>query len=393
MLPFTSISAIRMLWFAATCTVLAIGLHMGCAYHSLPQKTDYSIKLRWCKAHAAETWPEVRIGLIWAFSYLGATVPKGSFDAAVKASGNNTYELDIRKIGFSTAALKAWEPLLKAMRETEEYRTHNGIDIGRFLMFTQQSAWHYYALAEIPASLHNFENQYFNSNVVSFKLSHSTVSRHQRLIRFEPSANYLRIAFIGAEGTGLLEDNSFRPKSFETIDVMTNGQLRFGIYASDGNLKSAADTVLTIGGKPGKCQWCHEKTLLPLYTPSVELPASISRNQFTSFIDTANRLINEYRKTLSTDITYESPQDHHFAELLTISYLEPSAMRLASEWGISEADVLKKLQGLATHTHPEYPFLGALYHRADVEKFTPFQCVAVPESAREFSNYEPNLFQ
>ena len=379
-------------WLISLLVLASVAIQIGsCAYKQGVAPVDYTIRLRWIKSYESESWSDVRTGLIWSFSYLGAALPAGSFDAAVARADSSHFTLDCAKIGFSGQALAAILPMLEQMRQSDEYPRMGGIDLGRFLMFVQQSSWHYYALTGVPETVQAFEQQYFQNGVLHFRLSKSGVARQQRLIRYAKPQTYSRLAFVGEEGSGQFEDNSFSPLGHETIDLMPNGQLRFGIYDKAGNLKAAADTVYTLGGKPGKCQWCHEKSVLPLYFPSVDFAGSLTRAEFLQDVAQAQALIDAFRSTLHTDITYQNPQDHRFAELLTICFLEPSARRLALEWGISQADAELKLAGIPTHGYAEYPFLGQLYHRAEVAHLAPFSSVEVPESAREPSVYEPDV--
>ena len=104
-------------------------------------------------------------------------------------------------------------------------------------------------------------------------------------------------------------------------------------------------------------------------------------------------MLNTYRKSLRQDIDYSKTLDHTFTEILYISFMEPSAERLASEWGIPVEQVTEKLKGLPTHTHHEFPYLGTLYNRKDVESLSPYSIIRVPESAREPSEYEPDLIK
>lgn len=48
------------------------------------------------------------------------------------------------------------------------------------------------------------------------------------------------------------------------------------------------------------------------------------------------------------------------------------------------------LKGLKTHKHLEFQFLGDLYHRKDIDKFSPLKSIQVSGSVRELSNQEVN---
>ena len=77
-------------------------------------------------------------------------------------------------------------------------------------------------------------------------------------------------------------------------------------------------------------------------------------------------------------------------ELLYISYMEPSARRLALEWNMTESEVLNLLAGLPMHEHEEFTFLGMLYDREDVESYAPYTALPVSSSVREVVGIEVN---
>ena len=57
-------------------------------------------------------------------------------------------------------------------------------------------------------------------------------------------------------------------------------------------------------------------------------------------------------------------------------------------------EVQNLLAGLPTHDYPEFPFLGNnLYHRNEIEIFSPFQGLQVSTSVREESIIEVNHLQ
>ncbi|MBY0425456.1 MAG: hypothetical protein K2Q22_07465, partial [Cytophagales bacterium] len=342
------------------------------------QKHDYRIRLRWVKAYESEDWPKVRIGLIWAFSYLGAELPKGSFDESVTQSeSNGLFTIDLEKLGFSEQSLKAFEPILDELKSSEEYKKTGGIDIGRFLMFTVHSSRHYYTITGASTSVSKFETKYSVKDPLRYVVVNSGVAKVKRLIQFNRPNRWDEIAFMGSEAEPSGDDHGM---GFETIDVMKNGQLRFGIYGKGGILDDAANPLLTSAGKPGKCQWCHEKHLQMIFYPTEDVPNSLTKDEFVRQIDSAQGKLNQYRNLLNSDITYQNPQDHAFAELLYISFLEPSAYRISNEWGIAEPKVKELLRQFPTHPYEEYPFLGDLYQRKWIDSLASYRSVRVPES-------------
>jgi hypothetical protein len=114
---------------------------------------------------------------------------------------------------------------------------------------------------------------------------------------------------------------------------------------------------------------------------------------FSNFRETllGYRENNLNQKLALTDgVDFAQTQQHTLTELLYISFMEPSAERLSLEWNLSIAQVQDLLSGLPTHVYDEFPFLGNLYHRQDIEALAPFQGLAVSSRVREASLIEVN---
>lgn len=105
------------------------------------------------------------------------------------------------------------------------------------------------------------------------------------------------------------------------------------------------------------------------------------------------QIINTYRSNSGSALDFSIHKDHTLSEILYISFMEPSAERLAQEWQISIEEVKVKLKSLKTHRNQEFDFLGELFDRNEVEKFAPFQSVPFPSSIREQNKNEPNIFK
>ncbi len=198
------------------------------------------------------------------------------------------------------------------------------------------------------------------------------------------------MAFIAEEGVGKVEDGSFKVQELECIDIMPNGQFRFGLYNLSGMLKTAGDSMISLAGKPAKCLWCHETALQQSFTPDPFVPGFLSKEEFRAIINQRMGEIQIYRDGLNSDLDFSRTQDHALMERLYISFMEPSAFRLAHEWGLGPEAVHQRLTGLPTHLHPELPFLGDLYKRSAVDPLAPHDALPVPESAREASLFEPD---
>lgn len=364
-----------------------------CTYDGLEDRdNDHIITLRWVKAYLAEEWNNVRTGLIWSFSDMGATLPAGSFDASITWKSDQVFKCDLSKLGFSEPALNALAVIVNRLKSSGEYHERGGIDIGRFLMLTLYSPAHYYKISGVPASLNAFKQQHaFNSSFL-FPVNNSCIALHERMVEINNTADADNVLFIGTEGTGSVADSTFAASEFETIDVMPNSQLRFAIYNRQGNLVSSANSAVSSAGKIGKCLWCHESNLNPLFYPNDHVAGYITPQEFTDTIFHFRNMIEEKRNTLSTDVIYANLQDHTQSELLYISFNEPSAERLANEWMVTVAEAKEKMKYFATHTYPEFPFLGDLYYRSWADSLAPYGILKTPDSARETSEYEPNFF-
>lgn len=348
----------------------------------------YRIMLRWNKAYEAETKERVEAGLKWVFCFLGADMQQGSFKKAV-VWYNKSLLVDMGGLGFSENALEQLEKILEEMKCTGEYEK-GGIDIGRFIILVLNSPHHYYAITGAEKTIAEvFAGAAFDTSSVA--LVESGISHAHRLVSFCNDSNCLKTKFVAFEGKGSLLDGTFSPAEYEVISIMKNGQLRFAIYGEDGKLLPESDAMLTAGGKTGKCLWCHEIRMIPPLVAKTSLPGYYSPEVFTSVVGNAQNRLESYRKTLKGDIDFSLIDEHTMAEILYISFMEPSAERLSIEWGIPVDSVKRKLSALATHQHHEFKFLGALYDRKDIDAYTPYSHIHVPESAREHSDYEPDL--
>lgn len=375
--------------------LLVIGLILficwnSCVFDDISPEHDLKINLRWVKSYPTQTQEEIITGLAWTLSFLGAEFPKESLQRAVQWQGT-LLTLDISQVGFNEGAQDAFNILIKFLKTSEEYSIHGGIDIGRFVMLTLNSTNHYYAITGVPDNLTVFRAQYdFDEKKAAVLVS--TIAFGNRLVEISKADQFSNVAFIATEGKGSISDGTFKAEEFETIDVMRNGQLRFALYDINGDLKTAASKSLTAAGKPAKCFWCHETALQIPFNDNHELSGYYSTEEFKSKINDRMDLIRSYRPTLHSDIDFSKTSDHTKAELLYLAFMEPSAERLAEEWGISVKEVRDKLAGMATHPHHEFSFLGdALYVRKDIENFAPYQNIQVPEDPRNLSLYEPDF--
>lgn len=353
-----------------------------------------SIRLRWNKSHAGETQSDIETALKWTLSYLGAELPSGSFARTLQWEGERVMLVNLAEAGFTDEAERLLVKLVHLLKGSQEYQINNSIDLGRFITLTIGSSRHYYAITGAATHYPAFRTN-FLFDLKRYALTTSTVSKSQRMIEAGISTSLSLPAFVAHEGNGNLHNGTFIAGEQEVVDVMRNGQLRFAIYsAHDGALDVAADTTLSNGGKPAKCLWCHEINFNPSFANNTtDVQDFYTVQQFQQTVAGSMNLLTQYRNGLNGEIDFAQEQEHVLMEIAYISFMEPSAARLAIEWNTTMEQVQIIMAGLPTHSYPEFPFLGQLYYRADADDRGPYTAIKVPDSVREKSIYEPDLLK
>jgi hypothetical protein len=350
--------------------------------------------LKWIKNHPDEKAKDVRTGLLWAFAFAGALLPEADIDKAIDNANDSTFIINVSYLGFDGNAIEQWKKIIDYTKQTDEYKVYGSVDVGRFLMFSIYSSWHYYAITGAPDSLSMImENPVDDQSLEAVPIFKSCVAKGLRMIKYDGKGDILNRRFVAMEGNGSIEGNNFSTEVFETLTVMKNGQMRYAIYDKLGKLMDASPKQFGEAGKPAKCLWCHGGNLSPLFTTTPDHDGYKKATVFTAEMKELNAMLAEYRKTLNTALDYSKHVEHKLSRFLYIGFMEPSAKRLSQEWHITEKQVEEKLKGIATHVNEEYPFLGNLYNRSDVAKFSSFKSLPVPLSAREPNNEEPNIFK
>jgi hypothetical protein len=385
-------------WMAALLAVFFLFGFAGCSRtDQLPPPRDPGlvIKLRWIKSYPGQSRSKVNTGLFWALSFLGAKLPA---DAPIISWDGTLVTLDLDAAGVAQTSKPAWKKLLHILESSDEYRMMGGIDIGRFVFLSLCSSYQYYALTGVSPSYAEFRARHeFAPRQVA--IVESGVAHGNRLIEVGKGEGINSVAFVGFEGAGSLQDHSFQKADIETLDLMENGQLRFGLYDLDGHLKATTTPALTAAGKPSKCLWCHEINLQPPFRNITDLEGYYSTKEFKEFVASATRVIANYRKTLASKVDFKGLQDHSNAEDLYLSFAEPTASRLAAEWNmpLDRVEQLLASRNLKTHPHSELiddDVLGDnLYDRNEVDSLAPYATIRGPSDMREASSYEPNLLQ
>lgn len=323
------------------------------------------------------------IGLKWAMSYLGANLPRGSFNAAITNTTNNSFTINFSKLGFNPEALGVIYQLTDSLKKSSEYAFKKNIDIGEFIALTIGVSETYYKITGVKKTLSEFKKHYAFNNNLKFAVLNSTVAFHNRIVYLSDDSIINKQAYIAEESDGLILDKKFTAEVFETFNIMENGQLRFAVYNKNGDLISSSKNSLGKAGKPAKCLWCHEIVISPLFKETPDVPNFISKKQFSDIVNTRMHNLNTYRKTLNSDIDFTKTQEHTQMELLYISYMEPSLKRLSQEWNMPIETLKKLLKHKQLHKHEEFKFFGDLYNRNDNLKMAPYALNSIPLSVRE----------
>lgn len=359
-----------------------------------PKKEEATkIRLRWVKAYPTETWENVKTGIYWSLSYLGATLDSAYVNEIIQKEDDAYFTLDLVKAGFDQRALNAFDVIIDSLSRSEEYKKHNAIDLSRFLVLTEHSSWHYYEITGVAKNLDDFYKRHNASGDKEFHVYHSGVAKHQRNIRFVIGPTALDMAWIAEEGTGSLDSGTFVKTAYEVFDIMKNGQLRFAIYNEKGELIPGSPTEHSAAGKPSKCIWCHELVVQPLFFETTEPVKGISIAAFGLLVDSTQRQLENYRAQLHSIINFSQKQAHTQGELLYISFMEPSAFRLANEWQMDTLQAKSRMGKLQTHVYEEFPFLGSSYYRIAADSLSNYSTMTVPLSVREFLPGEPKYFK
>ena len=367
----------KLVFFFFLCSILSCE---NDSYSDLIE-TKTTINLKWNKAYADETIDKSLIGLKWALSYIGATLPSSNNGFS---NTETTITIDIKKLGFSDEAQQELLKLSEKIKQTPEYQNNNSVDLGRFITLLLGASEHYYQIIRTPKTLTEVLNQYTLLPQKGY-VNNSGVSLEHRIIQFSEQNGFNQL-FLSEE----VDPVSGEIYEYETIELLPNGQLRFGIFDIEGNRKNNADVSHSNAGKPAKCMWCHESNINPMFNPQNDFAGYLSYVDFQNTLITYRESNRNQKLALINGVDFSQTQQHTLTELLYISFMEPSAERLSVEWNMPLPQVQNLLSGLPTHVHAEFPFLGNLYNRQEVEALAPFQGLPVSTNVREASTIEVN---
>lgn len=348
--------------------LLASGF-LGCTALPATEASD-PIRLRWLGGGEDMSDGQAEDALRWALSDLGA-VPD---DAAIRWSGG-WVELDSAGLGLEWYATDTLAEATRELNDSGEAEKNGAVDLGRWLMRTLYNPLRYYAITGACRQFSTWAPRLVGG--AQFGVTESLSFETDRLITFLPSPQtWETVRFAVAEGEGSLSDGSFAPVESETVDLLPNGQPRYAIYDSAGDLVPTATTIPA--GQPGKCMWCHEAGLMH---PANQLGTGVSYTLFENTLLDEDEVINQRRRSVDHNIDFDDWAElHTFAEALVAGFLNPTPERVAAEWGQS-VDSVQRL-GLHKHDVEEYGWTGR-YARADVDPHAPYDVVAVPTDVRD----------
>lgn len=344
-------------------------------------ETDTTINLKWNKAYPEDSIEKAIIGLQWTLSYIGALLPDFSSNIVTI---NSTIQINLGKLGLTERAKEKLAILHEKIKSSNEYEVSKSIDLGRYIVLLIGASEHYYEIVDVPNELSTLLEKYTLKPDKGY-VNNSSISLKHRIIEFSEQTDLNQI-FISTE-VDPITDEIFE---YETIEILPNGQLRFGIFDENGFRKNNASPQHTNAGKPAKCMWCHESKIHLLLEPQNDFSGFLTHSEFKDSLINFFVSHNTLKNTLIDGVDFSNTQEHTLTELLYISFMETSAERLSLEWNLPVVEVQNRLSGITTHVYEEFPFLGDLYYRNEIESFAPFQGLPVSTSVREESVKEIN---
>lgn len=347
----------------------------------------WTIQLKWNPSHPDDSIERNVVALKWCLSFLGSNVAMEKYPKGI-VSKDSIITLKVNKVGFTKKASNYLKELNTQLKNSEEYEANQAIDLGRYLALTIGSSNHYYRIVDIPKTLKEFlSNHTFDSTAMY--INNSSIANQDRIILSSTIKRDTVLAFFSTEVDSIRQ----KELEYETVEMMSNGLSRFGLYDLEGNLKASAAPEITRAGKPAKCMWCHETGIQPMFRDQVEMPNYMKQQDFQDTIDASNVKIRAFQKNHWKDPALTNKRLHTEMEISYIAFMEPSAQRLSLEWKMPLDEVMRRVNHLPTHDHEEFKFLKNLYHRSAVDTLAPYTPLLVPTSIREQSMDEPNYLR
>ncbi|HEY0090845.1 MAG TPA: hypothetical protein VGB43_00035, partial [Flavobacterium sp.] len=284
--------------------VLAGLFSVSCSNNSpsdLIVNDESSLRLKWNKAYADDTIEKSAIGLEWAISFLGALLPNSP--AAFSIEGQ-FITITPSEWGLSPTALLDLQKLHVKIKTSGEYQATGAIDLGRYVTLLIGAPEHYYKISGVPKRLEDLMSNYTLTADKGY-VNNSEVSLVHRSIQFS-QPNNLNQVFLAGEfdlATGEIYE-------YETVEVIANGQVRFGIFDADGNRKNNATAAYTNAGKPAKCMWCHESSIQGMFSVQNDVTGYLPYQQFQQKLLSFKQNLSNQRANLVGGVDFSQTQQH-----------------------------------------------------------------------------------
>ncbi len=347
----------------------------------IPDSPD-EIQLKWNASYENDKIDDAILGLNWALSQVGGKNTRNSTNGF--EINEQTITLNLNQIQFSEKGYLAMFSLHQSLKNSETYYKNGSIDVGRYITLLIGSSIHYYRFVNMPAHLSEVISKYKLQPQKGF-LNNSAISPNHRTLAFS-APEHLNQLFLSSE----IDSVTGRTIEFETMELGSNGQIIFGIFDADSHLVNSADPSISASGKPAKCMWCHESKINPLFRTQSDSLGFLTANQLRDSLVSFRQIHIESQSHLSSGIYYSKLEAHVQMELQYILFKQPSPMRLANEWNMTQNKVETLLANQPRFTYPEFPFLPAGYIRNNIESYAPFIGLLTSKSVREPSPYEVN---
>ncbi len=299
------------------------------------------LQARWVAAVDGDDAARAAVGLAWSWALLGGAAPAPTTEGGDRA----TFTIDPDALGLDARASEALAAALGPLRASDEHATTGAVDLGRLLAYTLHSPGRYYAITGACATVSDWQATRLGAVDADVTVTRSLLVDGPRAVRWSVARPALSATVDGVE--------------HEVVDGMANGVARYAVYGADGGLAPYA--LHTAAGQPGRCAWCHERGL--------QRPADSDPEW--ARMDVAFDAIEArmWATSRAAGVPVDDPLAHEEGERIVLDFLEPTARRVAAEWGVSVASVVAL--DLPTHVNDEYPDSGLRFRRADVDAADP----------------------
>lgn len=323
------------------------------------------VQLRWVGGSTLLDWTQAQAGLWWSLSSLGALpTDPDALTPLTQHADTVTFSLDLGAVGFPESSLPAVSEAIAGLQTDLSVDRHGGVDLGRFLMRTLHEPWRYYAITGACAEESDWAAAHLDPSAPRYAVTDSLLVDDARIIELNDRVEAVAgIGFRAAELSGP-PDGDHTVEEHEVIDVMPNGRQRYAVYDLDGQLQPASDPAISPAGQPGRCLWCHEGSLM-IGQPNPPVDGYWTYEAFSEALAEQNTLLAEHRSKLGSLVGFEERDAHTWGELLVEEFLAPTPARVALEWGLPESAV--RALEMSAHENEEYPELGEVYVRAEVD--------------------------